>query len=166
MKKVKLSVAASILAVSLSGCSTQLPVKPVTQHYSFGPEQSAKHTVTFEYQNLASAPEYQNYEITLNLDSLPQQVEFDLCQFVEASNNCKSTIKVWEESDSRVWIDYQMIVPTELKQLKGTDILAVDTKGLVGRSAGEWGEELPSGKTTVYQDGEQNVTYHLTILTN
>jgi hypothetical protein len=100
LKKVKLSVAASILAVSLSGCSTQQPVEPITQHYSFGSAQSATRTVTFEYQNLESAPEYQNYEITLNLEALPQKFEFDLCQFVEASNNCKSTIKVWEESDS------------------------------------------------------------------
>ncbi|WP_417507996.1 hypothetical protein [Marinomonas gallaica] len=122
--------------------------------------------MTFEYQNLESAPEYQNYEITLNLEALPQKFEFDLCQDVEASNHCKSTINVWQDNDSRVWVNYEMIVPTLLKQLKGTDLLAVDTKGLVGRSSGKWGEELPSGKTTVYQDGEQSVTYHLNILTN
>lgn len=166
MKKVKLSVAASVLAVSLSGCSTQQqePLEPITQYLSFGSEQSANRTVTFKYHDLSIPQEFPNYEIKMNIERLPRVFEFDLCQEVKKSEHCKSSVYVTQRLDNLVMIKYTLHLPKrqphKLKTIGGVDVMALGKRSIKFEQTTPWGTE-----THPNVSGDKAKPFAFTVLT-
>ncbi|SFD55316.1 hypothetical protein [Pseudoalteromonas denitrificans] len=167
MNKISKLLTTSILAISVTACSTTQE-QPKSSKFtvneniniSAGNKNNAKILVTFDYK----APGIETpFKITSYFSGLNQSVTFDHC--LESMNNiksCKSTVTLHPDIKNRYWIDYDLNVLRghrvehgftlpHSSNLGGREIISVDEAKRVKRT-----KELNA-------DGTYSVTKYLNL---
>ncbi|NOI31818.1 hypothetical protein [Vibrio coralliilyticus] len=155
MKKLLLSLAA---ISALGGCSTTTTQSEGTiKRLEYGPKSSAIASLTIDSFLLRAEPEHANYEITLYFDSLPADIEFNLCNNIKglSTSACTSRVSMWEVelAEDDIWYELDLNVPTGTRTDAGKELVMFHTSTL--RNGSMWGEEVEANRIVAGGAGKE-----------
>lgn len=156
MKNMLLTICFSSLIL---GCASESGLmhsnnKPITNKIEIGTKDGAHSVIVINYHHAKASPEYQNYDVYLYLSKLPENNEFEICNF--EYDGCDSRYSVWQNvlrSDQHgIWFNYDLKFPMQLITKQGVPLVTI--KNLATQTFLEWDKHESLYKTNVYVSGE------------